>query len=464
MSGLHNDHKAGENVRPPAVAGSFYSEDPSRLRSEIQQYLADGTALSSFPKLLISPHAGYIFSGPVAAKGYAIIDPEIKRVIIIGPSHHQYFRGIALPEVEYYQTPLGKVRIDSDIISKMKSNPFVSDVKGTHTPEHSIEVQIPFLQVKLKEFSIIPVLVGKADPHDIASLLLPFIDSQTLVIASSDLSHYEEQAKARQLDDATIRTILSGSVGGTINGCGEIPVKIVMDLAERLNLQPVKLDARTSFETAPQFGSRSRVVGYASIAYITNTGLPGSESRKSEILSKEYKSLLLKIARGSLLAAVERKKFIFPESIPERLKKDQGCFVTLTVNGVLRGCIGYIEPIMPIYQAVAENARNAALQDPRFSPVESKELSTIQIEVSLLTVPEILHFESPEELLRKLRPEIDGVILQKGPYQSTFLPQVWEKIPDKVSFLQHLSLKGGMGSDGWKSATVRIYQAQHFEE
>ena len=187
----------------------------------------------------------------------------------------------------------------------------------------------------------------------------------------------------------------------------------------------------------------------------------GSES---SALSSELKKYLLDLARESMVKAVKGMKPPAVEKVPAALKDSSGCFVTLTINGNLRGCIGYIEPVKPLYQAVIDNARNAALSDPRFSPVKQDELGRIAVEVSVLTKPVPLEYSGPDDLLSKLRPGVHGVILQKGPFQSTFLPQVWEQLPDKVMFLEHLALKGGMQRDGWKTSLVKTYQAEHFQE
>jgi AmmeMemoRadiSam system protein A len=190
----------------------------------------------------------------------------------------------------------------------------------------------------------------------------------------------------------------------------------------------------------------------------------GSQQSNSETLPSEIKSFLLKLARKSLEASVMGSSFSKPENPPEITRLKQGCFVTLTIDGELRGCIGYIEGIKPLWEAVIDNARNAAISDPRFPSVIPQELSRIKIEISVLTPPQPLPFSSPDDLLNKLVPGVDGIILQKGYHQSTFLPQVWEELQDKISFLQHLSLKGGMPIDGWKTASVKRYRALHFQE
>lgn len=456
---------ADSNTRIAAVAGKFYPAQADTLRKDIAIYLSGGTTTPLNPQLLICPHAGYVFSGSVAGMAYSTISKTVKRVILIGPSHYQYFEGVALTNATCYQTPLGNVLVDVDFISRLRKNSLVVTTDDAEAQEHCIEVQIPFLQVQLSAFTIVPILIGKADPEKVAQVLFPLIDDKTLVIASSDLSHYLAQPEARAIDDKSIETILAGRTDGPIDGCGQAPIRVIMSLAKKMNLLPVKLDARTSYETAPEYGSASRVVGYASIAYIKKNPekqivVPVDKKQMTE----ESKRYLVALARTSLDASVKKTQYLTPEDVPAILHEKRGCFVTLTINGTLRGCIGYIDPIEPLFKAVVENARNAALRDPRFSPVSIKELDQISIEISVLTLPQDLSYVDSTDLLRKLRPNVDGVILQKGPYKSTFLPQVWEQLPDKIQFLQHLAKKAGMQSDHWKSADVKIYQVEHFEE
>lgn len=456
-------------VREAAVAGSFYEKNPKLLRDVVLRYLADGRPLDEPSRLLICPHAGFVFSGPVAAKGYAVIDNNVKRVIIIGPSHHKAFRGVAVSRFEYYETPLGKVPVDRKTVDALKKEERVMVAEGFDAPEHCLEVQLPFLQVQLSDFSIVPILTGHTDPERIADLLLPFFDESTAVIASSDLSHYEHQNRARSIDDVTIETILNDDEDGIINACGDMPIRIVMRLGKMKNLHPVKLDARTSYETAPKHCPESRVVGYAAIAYVSGKTAAAFNKEKEKAQSGDAftdreQKLLLRLARESLEASVRGKGTAVPESLPDKFKEHRGCFVTLTKNGQLRGCIGYIEPIKPLTQAVLENAGNAALRDPRFPAVTVDELDDITVEVSVLTRPQPLPYSDAQDLLDKLEPGRDGVILEKGGHHSTFLPQVWEQLPDKKTFLEHLSVKGGMPRDGWKTADVKTYRAVHFNE
>ncbi|MCU0608531.1 MAG: AmmeMemoRadiSam system protein B [Chitinispirillaceae bacterium] len=452
MTTLFTGATPGDAIRNPAVAGQFYPADPRELRHDVEQYIAGGAPLPVAPQIIISPHAGYVFSGPVAGKGFAAVDRSIKTVILMGPPHHVPVQGVSVSSASFFETPLGKVPVDRDRVRKLLANTLVQSSDRAHGPEHSLEVQIPFLQVRLSSFSIVPLLVGETDPEKAAACILPLVDEHTLLVASSDMSHYMPQKQARAEDDRSIADILSGRIHGHIDACGEMPIRVAMICAKKMGLSPKLIDKRTSFETAPQYGSGDRVVGYASIVYIPAEIAP------------DVKKKLLAIARGALEAAVRRETYVPPADVPEYAREKRGCFVTLKIRGELRGCIGYIDPIKPLYQAVIENACSAALSDPRFNPVTPSELSSIKLEVSVLTTPEILEYSDPVDLLNKLVPGVDGIILKQGSRQSTFLPQVWEQLPDKVDFLEHLSQKGGMPMDGWKTAQVKRYRAEHFSE
>ena len=262
-------------VRPPAVAGQFYTDNPAELKKEIDSYLSKGKKLAEAPRMIISPHAGYVFSGPVAAMGYATIDKKVNTVFIIGPSHHAWFDGVSIADVDSFATPLGTVPLNLDIVKKLRKSGFVHSNPQADGPEHSVEVQIPFLQTVLPSFSIVPIVMGNVDPESVAALILPYITPTTLVVASSDFSHYLSNSEARSIDDRSIHSILSGTIEDTIEACGKSPIRVVMSLAKKLSLVPQLLDARTSYDTAPQYGP-GRVVGYASIAYVKH----GSPARK----------------------------------------------------------------------------------------------------------------------------------------------------------------------------------------
>jgi AmmeMemoRadiSam system protein A/AmmeMemoRadiSam system protein B len=388
----------------------------------------------------------------------------VKTVFLIGPSHHKWFDGVHVTGADCYETPLGDVEVNQKIIKQLSENPLCNRTRGAEEQEHCLEVHLPFLQVLLGvgNFSIVPLITGKVKAADVSDMLTPFIDDTAAVIASSDLSHYHSQTKAREIDDETVHTILSGDVDGFMDGCGETAMRAVMGIAAKKGLVAELLDARTSYETAPRYGDPHRVVGYAAVAFVK----AGTEDGGTEDFSPEEKEYLLDLARKTIKAALDDNKIQTSKPDAPKLSQNYGCFVTLNLYGRLRGCIGNIEPVKPLYKAVIDNAINAAFGDPRFSEVTAGEFADINIEISVLTRPKPLAVESPDDLLAKLIPFEHGVILKfgSGARQSTFLPQVWEQLPDKVLFLEHLSMKAGMGKDDWKRAEVWVYRAVHFSE
>jgi len=451
-----------ETVRKPAVAGQFYPLAPDTLRADIKRYLAAANADKSTrdASIVIAPHAGYVFSGPVAAKAYARVSRGVKTVFLIGPSHHKWFDGLHVTGAEYYETPLGSVEVNQEIVKQLTAHPLCLRAQGAEEKEHCLEVQLPFLQTLLDRFTIVPLITGKVSARAVAEMLLPFLDDTTLLVASSDLSHYLPQDQARESDDATVSTILSGDADGFMDGCGETAMRVAMRVAALKGLSAELLDARTSCETAPEHGDAKRVVGYAAIAFVKSNAADGG----ADDFSPQEKKYMLGLARKTLESIVRGDDAPPPKPDIARLARNYGCFVTLNAHGRLRGCIGNIEPVKPLYKSVFDNTINAAFHDPRFPKVKAAEVDGITIEVSVLTRPAPLAFKSPEDLLAKLIPLEHGVILKMGARQSTFLPQVWEQLPEKVMFLEHLAMKAGAGKDDWKRAEVLVYRAVHFSE
>jgi hypothetical protein len=262
-------------IRMPAVAGQFYPANAKELRADVGKYLAVKTTLTTPPHMLVSAHAGYIFSGPVAGRGFAEIDRATKLVILIGPSHRKWFTGVSIPDVDSFRTPLGDVALAGDVISQIRKSPVVNAEPGAHAQEHCLEVQLPFLQVLLPHFRIVPMVVGDVEPSTVAGIVAPHLGPGVLVVASSDFSHYHPDAEARAIDKASIDAILAGNPDANIDACGQTAIRVVMLLAKQQGLSPVLLDARNSSQTAPvMYKDPSRVVGYASIAYVKKAGKP----------------------------------------------------------------------------------------------------------------------------------------------------------------------------------------------
>jgi len=469
-------------VRAPAVAGLFYPADAPVLSKTIDGLLANApTHRIQRLKGLVCPHAGYEFSGPTAACAYkTLAGREVETVIVLGPSHYAAFQGASLPNADAYQTPLGLVSISEKARQLLKLSPFVLEPRclvqrpawwaqapkpapaiGEDTPEtweHSVEVQVPFLQKTLKDFRILPVVVGDADPEQIAKALAGILDDKTVVVASSDLSHYHPYDVAKGLDARCVEAICNLDIEAMKNqeACGKLPILTLMNVARQKGWKAQLLDARNSGDTSPE---KASVVGYAAIAFYEPT---------PENYSAQDRKFLLELARKSLTSVATNGSLpeVSAKEVSPKLAETKACFVTLTKDGALRGCIGHILPQEALYKAVADNTQNAAVRDPRFSPVQREEVDKIKIEISVLTEPQPLRFTSPDDLLNKLRPNEDGVVLQIGPRGATFLPQVWAQIPGKVEFLNQLSLKAGCEPSAWrgKDTAVSIYHVESFEE
>jgi len=257
-------------IRPAAVSGMFYAADPQQLSAEILHFLAQQPVSESTPpKAIIAPHAGYIYSGPVAASAYNLFvgkAQKIKQVILLGPSHRVAFRGVATTQADYFETPLGNIKINHSLSALAQSLPFVSHYEAAHQDEHSLEVQLPFLQTVLDDFELTPLVVGDCDAQDVAQLLeLLWGDEHTLIVISSDLSHYHSYQSAIDLDTQTSRSIehLQPEKIHYEDACGRNPLNGLLTIAKQKNLHVKTLDLRNSGDTA---GDKNKVVGYGAYA------------------------------------------------------------------------------------------------------------------------------------------------------------------------------------------------------
>jgi AmmeMemoRadiSam system protein A len=487
--GTSSPERTIRTVREAAVVGMFYPRRQGQLAEDVDRYLA-GVKPAPVKNLrgMVCPHAGYQYSGPVAAVAYKqLAGRDVETVVVMASSHYAAFEGGSIPDVDAYRTPLGLVPLASRARELAGVAPFVRNPRcevgrpswwrqspkelppfgedTPHTWEHSLEVQLPFLQRTLDDFALLPIVFGRADAKRAAEVLDKHLDARTLLVASSDLSHHFPYERAVEMDTSCTAAICDLDVERmeTEDACGKLPILTLMHLAKMNGWEAKLLDYRNSGDTA---GDKSSVVGYAAIVFFDPDGEESPAEPETSAFTPDEGETLLELAATTVEQAV--KYGVLPSievaEMPERLRQRRACFVTLTKGGALRGCIGSIFPQEPLCQAVIRQARNAALEDTRFRPVEKGELEELEIEVSVLTVPERLEFESPDELLRKLRPYTDGVVLQIGRRQSTYLPQVWEKLPAPEAFLGQLSQKAGLPSDAWKGseAIVLIYQVQEF--
>jgi AmmeMemoRadiSam system protein A len=327
-------------------------------------------------------------------------------------------------------------------------------------------VILPFLQYYLSDFQIVPIVMGPGDVGQYVNAINGIYDDQTLLVVSSDLSHYLSYEKANRRDQETISMVLNlnekALAAENNRACGVVPIRVLIELARLHNWEPTLLHYENSADTA---GPLQQVVGYGAIAFYGETHMT-----ESNFLSEDKGRLLVELARQTIADRLGVKKenagAIASKMTEDIFQSPRGTFVTITKNSQLRGCIGNLQPDKTLMAGVRDNAINAAFHDPRFPPLSKSELDQIHIEVSLLTEPKPLSYKDAEDLLAKLRPNVDGVIIRKGMHSSTFLPQVWEQLPDKTMFLSHLCLKAGLPGDEWKRGELEVmtYQVQYFEE
>jgi len=478
-----------QNVREPAVAGRFYPESEAELSKKVNNYL-DKAFIESppgKPVAIISPHAGYQYSGSVAAYAYkAIKDYKYKRVIVLAPSHRSRLRwsGASILDVEAYKTPLGLVKLNQGICNNLiNSPPFIGTFKDAHKEEHSLETQLPFLQTVLgNDFELIPLLINRLSGEEydfIADKLRPLIDEDTLVVVSSDFTHYgpiyryvpfkkDVEANIKKLDYGAFERILALDFDGLINyrmatgitACGFRPVALLMKILPG-NVQGKILKYDTSGSILGDFSSS---VSYASIVF-TKSSEPPDIIGDNNGLNKDERLTLLKVARDTLESFVKEGKRPDLNSgeytLSPIMKEKRGVFVTLNKNGNLRGCIGHIQPREQLAKAVMDNAINSSMNDGRFRPVNADELEEIEIDISVLSP--IKKISGADKFI----PGEHGIIIRLGGMRAVFLPQVaTEQGWDREETLSHLCNKVGLPSYAWKDESMEffVFTAEVFHE
>lgn len=429
-------------IRQPAVAGTFYSADPQQLAADLRRMLESVTGpRQRAPKAMIAPHAGYVYSGPIAATAYARLKEahrDISRVVLIGPSHRVAFSGIGISTAEAFRTPLGDVPLDAVFIAEALSCPGVTALDEAHRQEHSLEVHLPFLQMLLDRFTLVPLVAGDASDEMVAEVLEALWGGpETLIVVSSDLSHYHDYEEASSRDHATAEAIaqLDASFDHR-SACGRTPLGGLLKLAKKRGMRIETLDVRNSGDTA---GPRDRVVGY------------GAWALYEPAPQKAVPDILLGLARQAIERRLSDRRPPLELPLLPELQENGASFVTLHKDGHLRGCIGSPVAWRPLAEDVADNAVRAAFSDPRFPPMGADEMFRVKLSLSLLTPPEPMSFTDEEDLLSQLRPGIDGLIIEEQGRHALFLPAVWEQLPEPEDFLRHLKHKAGLPADHWSS-------------
>lgn len=487
---LQENNNKQLKYREPAVAGQFYPADKEELEKQIDEYLAQAEIKEPQGKylpILVLPHAGYEFSGAVAAEGFKQTEGwDINRIIILGRSHKNYFSGVAADTNDIWKTPLGDLEVDRDWIEKIdQENDFFTQDSFSHKYEHSLEVMTPFVKKIFNDKAkIVPLLVGDDDGLDfdkISSAFLENMDNKTLLIVSTDLSHYPDYQTAKDTDRETIEAILKGNLEefqtkikelklfkiGKNNldtlACAEPSVAIAEKLAEKLEAKGILFKYASSGDAYPE--TKNRVVGYGAIGFYSDKGLQSSNetevSTEDANLNQDEQKKALEIARKTIEAKLKNEDYN-PESSEGIFQEKRGVFVTLKKDGQLRGCIGNFEPEANLAENIKAMALSAAFDDPRFSPMQNYEWGKIKIEISVL---------SPMEKINN--PEIievgkHGVYVRQGIHSGVFLSQVATEAGwNREEFLDNLcENKAGILKDAWRdgSAELYIFTAQVFEE
>ncbi len=442
--------------KEPVVAGSFYPADKETLNKVIEDFLTKASKVKSPERIiaLVSPHAGYIYSGQVAAYGFKQLEgKDINKVILIGPSHHKGFNGASVYTKGFFRTPLGDVCINEKLAESLLNEQ--ADVKflpEAFEKEHSLEVQLPFLQTVLKDFTIIPVLVGSPTRktfNHLAAKLSEMIDDKTIIIASTDLSHYHSYEKAKEMDNKVISAIERLSLKDTENllrkgegeFCGGYSLIIAIEAAR---MAGANIGMTFKYANSGDItGDKERVVGYASIGLF------------KEPLTDEEKKELISLARETIQEYVTKRQVIDKETRNPKFKTDGAVFVTIKEKGQLRGCIGHVQPHMPLYRSVIENSIAASSEDPRFMPVTKDELKDLDIEITLLS-PLL-----PVNNINNIIIGKHGLVISKYGHSGILLPQVPVEFGwDRDTFLKQICYKAGLPPDAWKDAELYYFTAE----
>lgn len=465
-------------IREPAVAGQFYSSSASELLKELKKCFGNAQKPLKYSHIraLIAPHAGYVFSGDVAAVAFSQVDPnaEFKNIFVLAPSHQYAFNGAAIYIDGPYKSPLGLVEVN-DALGKefMEKNHHFAAYNQAHLNEHSLEVQLPFLQYHLNSgFKLVPIIIGTQDKNILESMaetLKPYFNEENLFVISSDFSHFPKYKLAKEIDEYTADAIAINSVeqllktinknrkadvdGLSTSACGLSGILTLLYMTKNNKLYHYhKLKYENSGDK--KFGDKDRVVGYWALSV---------EEKKSEnqfVMSEHEKAELLSVARNTIKNVVgkEKIKALPEEGWPEVLKQKCGVFVTIYINNELRGCIGRLSSGKPLYNLTREMAISAALNDSRFAPLLPDELEEMSLEISVLTPLQKIKGPNEVEIGRH------GIFVKQGVNQGTLLPQVAVKNDwDAEEFLGYCSRsKAGIGWEGWKTADVFTFEALVF--
>lgn len=428
------------SVRAPTVAGHHYPAEAEELTAALDSGVTAAGSTDVEPVAVIAPHAGYRWSGPVAASAHAALAGRatpIERVVVAGPTHKVSVKGIGVSTSEAFATPLGNVRTDIDAIASIVDLPGVAKADRAHAREYSVEAQLPFIQRLLGDIPIVPLLVGSDCPPWMTADVFERLcrDDRTALVVSSDMSHHHESDHARRVDRSTTDLIEQLDVGaiGPDRMCGAGAVRGLLKTALRRQLDVQALDVRNSGD----FGADpARVVGYGAFAFSDPGHRPPADDTANALQELAVTAARHRVRHGEPLSPDSR---VLPPSVSAR----GAAFVSVSVRDAIRGCIGRVEATDPIGETVAWAAGAAVEGRAWFEPVETSELEDLSVEVQVLSPLSRLHADTLEDLAAALRPGEDGLVIAEQAQRATYLPTVWEEIGDPVNFVTGLLAKGG---------------------
>ncbi len=416
-----------------ASAGTFYPSDKEELTNLIRCFEIKQPPYSS--RAVIIPHAGYIYSGKLAANGIQHLKKDAKNVFIFAPAHYERIFGCTVCDYDTFETPIGDIKVNKKLIRQAAEFCDCNKSNFAFEKEHSIEVQLPLIKYFMPEAEVVPVLYGCENFKNLCETLEYFwADENNVFVISSDLSHFYPEKEAVKIDNYTARMIEENNFSNfeQEQACGAVGICGLIEFTKKKKFSLIRTGLTNSSAAT---GDSSRVVGYGSWFLY--------EGEKNNYIKEYYSDFVKKICKDSILSGLQlgQAKINNYDCVFEQYGAS---FVTLELDGILRGCIGSIIAHKPLIKDLIHNAHAAAFSDPRFPALTLNEYNRITIGVSLLSKPERIEFETEEELLENLRPGVDGLIIRDGNYQAVFLPDVWEQLPDKQEFLEQLKLKAGL--------------------
>ena len=439
-----------KKIKESAVSNTFYYGDKEKLKNQLIGFKNDIDFEYEYKtRAAIVPHAGLIYSGALAYEGISQLNKSIKNIFIFAPAHREMFEGLALTSFDEWQTPLGNIEINQEVNQELIKNYGAQIYDKAHSEEHSIEIQVPIILDIFNNVKIIPVLIGMQQPDIISKIIEEYYKNPDFgFIISSDLSHFLKDEEAKKVDLKTAQMIETGSIQGFqySQACGAVGIYALSQFASSNNFSLIRVGLYNSSKTS---GDKSRVVGYGSwIMY---------EGSKNQFIKKYYSDFILKLCKNVILSKFD--KIEVDKTCAPVFEELGAAFVTLKKAGNLRGCIGSIIAHRPLIDDLVNHAVNAGFNDPRFNPLKKEEVDELEIDVSILSEPKEIVFEDENDLLNKIVPFKDGIIIRDNNLQAVYLPSVWEELPDKELFLKSLKIKAGMHPEHFSKS----FKAYRFE-